>query len=622
MKFFLNKVHSTQKTTRSYRKEAAVFSNPVANQMVADFAQLTHPDKIELFLGTRGHFDKLISESVQAGELTQLDPAKWPNSYYTRSDINDVARVEHKTIIASRHEDDAGAKLHWRHPTDIRRELNHIARGSMEGRTLYVVPFSMGPIDSPFSIIGIQLTDSRYVAQSMFVMTRTGEEVIRKINDGHSFVRCLHAKADLNPDRRWIVHFPTSQEIYSVGSNYGGNALLGKKCLALRIASVLGNQSGWMAEHMLITGITDPQGKTTYITAAFPSACGKTNLAMIQPPKHYADLGYKVSTLGDDISWMYVDEEGQLRAINPENGFFGVAPGTSEKTNPHMMNAIKHDTIFTNVALYKNENGQWEPWWEGLTDTPPAGLIDWQGKPYDPASGKPAAHPNSRFTTPATNAAVLSEHFNDPKGVPVSAFLFGGRRAKLAPLVYEATDWNHGVYVASTMASETTAAATGAVGEVRRDPMAMLPFFGYNIGEYFRHWLTMGTKMEKQPKIFHVNWFRKDENGKFMWPGYGDNFHVIKWIIDRVNGQATAEETAIGLVPGKDFAVPGLNISPERLKELFNIDPALWENELESIEEFYAEVGGRLPARLKAELNYAKARIQKLKKNQEDKKSN
>jgi phosphoenolpyruvate carboxykinase (GTP) len=647
MKFLHLKVHSTQTHLRTYRKEAWVFDNPVANKMIADFAELGQPDRIELFRGTPDHFEILRKESIRDNERVQFDENKWPNCDWVRSVVNDVARVESKTIIASNHEDDAGPKLHWRNPIQMRKELNNITRGSMKGRTLYVVPFSMGPVNSSFSITGIQLTDSRYVAESMYVMTRTGEDVISKINSGHSFVRCLHAKADLDPEKRWIVHFPDSQEIYSVGSNYGGNALLGKKCLSLRIASVLGRQRGWMAEHMLITGIHTPEGKIYYVTAAFPSACGKTNFAMIKFPQFLLDQGYRVSTLGDDIAWMYPNQEGQLMAINPENGFFGVAPGTNEKTNFYMWNAIRRDTTFTNTALTKNSEGHYEPWWEGMTDEYPDNLITWDGKVYDPKNKftneelkklgvsrnnkwfpgmtvdkegvlekVPAAHPNSRFTTPAKNCEILSEYFNDKDGVPISAFLFGGRRAKLAPLIYEARDWEHGVYVASTMASETTAAATGAVGQVRRDPMAMLPFFGYNIGKYFEHWLNVGKNLEKKPKVFHVNWFRKDKDGKFLWPGYGDNARVIKWIIDRIEGKVSVKDSIIGYLPNaKDIDVTDLNnYSQEKIEQqLLSVDPDLLEQDLEGIDEFYAEIGEHLPAELKEQFHNVKEHIKQQK---------
>jgi len=616
MNFFSKKVSSAS-ARKSYRLEAALFDSVVANQFVSDFAGLTQPDRIELVTGTRGNYDKLIDESVKEGELIALDQDKWPGCYYARSLANDVARVETKTIIATKHEDDAGPKVHWKNPKTFRRELNHIAHDSMKGRTLYVVPFSMGPVDSSFSIIGIQLTDSRYVAENMIIMTRTGEEVIKKINDGHNFVRCMHAKADLDPDKRWIAHFPdkSSPEIYSVGSNYGGNALLGKKCLALRIAGVMGRDRGWMAEHMLIMGVTDPKGETKYVTAAFPSACGKTNFAMMQLPKYYSDQGYKVETVGDDIAWLFVDKYGHLRAINPENGFFGVAPGTSDKTNPNMMKAIKHDTLFTNVAIYKNEKGNWEPWWEGLTDTPPAGLIDWQGNPYDPASGKPAAHPNSRFTTPAKNSSVLSDKFDSPEGVPISAMFFGGRRAKVTPLITEAFDWNHGVYMAATMASETTAAAVGAVGETRHDPMAMLPFFGYNPGDYFRHWFDMGKKIEKHPKFFSVNWFRKDENGKFIWPGYGDNAYPLMWALDRVDGKVNAVETVLGLKP-ESLPTPGLPISEEQKKKNFDLDLDLIEKDHEDISnKLFADIGDHLPIRMQRQHKEKEKRIKAAKEN-------
>ncbi|MDP4132378.1 MAG: phosphoenolpyruvate carboxykinase (GTP), partial [Bacillota bacterium] len=522
---------------------------------------------------------------------------------------NDVARVEDRTFICTTKKEDAGPTNNWMAPKEAYEKLGKLYDGSMKGRTMYVVPFIMGPAKSPFSKVGIELTDSIYVVLNMKIMTRAGKIALDEIGANGDFVKCLHAKKDINPEERYIVQFPEDNTIWSVNSGYGGNVLLGKKCFALRIASFQGKQEGWMAEHMLILGLENPKGEVKYIAAAFPSACGKTNLAMLIPPEKLKKEGYKVWTVGDDIAWIRKGEDGRLWAVNPEAGFFGVAPGTSNKTNPNALAATQSNTIFTNVLM--KEDGT--VWWEGLSEAPSKG-IDWKGNPWTPESGVKGAHPNSRFTAPANQCPCISENFEAPQGVPLSAIIFGGRRAKTAPLVYESFDWNHGVFVGATMASETTAAAAGAVGVVRRDPMAMIPFCGYNMGEYFKHWIDMGKKIDddKRPKIFNVNWFRLDENGKFMWPGFGDNLRVLNWVIDRCEGKADAKETAIGYLPNKeDIDFEGLDIDEATIDELLSIDVNVWKEEAEGIREFFKKFDGTLPKELADSLEKLEQKLNK-----------
>jgi phosphoenolpyruvate carboxykinase (GTP) len=557
---------------------------------VEEMAKLCHPDKIVWCDGSEEEKIRLTRQAIERGEVEELNQEKLPGCLYARSAENDVARVEHLTFICSRSQKDAGPTNNWMDPREAYKKLGDIFNGSMKGRTMYVVPFLMGIPGSPFNKIGIELTDSIYVVLNMRIMTRMGKVALDELGSSSDFTRGLHSKADLRADRRYICHFPEDNTIWSVGSNYGGNALLGKKCLALRIASWLGRKEGWMAEHMLIVGVENPRGEIHYIAGAFPSACGKTNLAMLVPPPSLS--GYKVWTVGDDIAWLRIGPDGRLWAINPEAGFFGVAPGTNWKTNPNAMATIQRNTIFTNVL--KKLDGT--VWWEGLED-PPAEGIDWRGRPWTPASGQKGAHPNSRFTAPASQCPSISPEWENPKGVPLSAIIFGGRRARVAPLVYQSFDWQHGVFVGASMASETTAAATGQVGVVRRDPMAMLPFCGYNMGDYFRHWLHMGRKIPHPPKLFHVNWFRMDETGKFIWPGFGDNLRVLEWIIERATGRAEAVESPIGYLPkASSINLEGLNISREKLEStLLNIDLDDWIAEAESQREFFNKFGDTLP---------------------------
>ncbi len=563
---------------------------------------LCQPDNVVWIDGSEEQLEALRAESVATGEMIKLNQEKLPGCYYHRTAVNDVARVEDRTFICTPTKEEAGPINNWMAPDEMYAKLNALYSGSMKGRTMYIIPYSMGPVGSPFSKIGIELTDSIYVVLNMAIMTRIGKAVLDLI-DGDDFTKCLHAKKDVNPDERYIVHFPQDNTIMSVNSAYGGNVLLGKKCFALRIASYLGKQEGWMAEHMLILGLENPQGEVKYIAAAFPSACGKTNLAMLIPPEYLKEKGYKVWTVGDDIAWLRIGADGRLYAINPEAGFFGVAPGTSEKTNFNALESTKKNTIFTNVAI---NNDDMTVWWEGLDKNPPENCTEWtgnqvNGKTYD----QPLANPNSRFTAPAINCPCISSEFENPQGVPISAIVFGGRRAKTAPLVYQARDWNHGVFVGATMASETTAAAAGAVGVVRRDPMAMKPFVGYNMADYFGHWLEMGEKMDadKAPKIFHVNWFRKDDEGNFLWPGFGDNMRVLLWILDRCAGNAGAIESPIGLLP-EDGAIDttDLSISAEQLKELLSVDKDIWMEDVENQKEYFAQFGDRLPAEIKNQL--------------------
>ncbi len=560
---------------------------------VEEMAAMCQPDAVVFCDGSETETKRLTDFAVSKGILIPLNQEKHPGSYLHRSNPNDVARVEHLTFICTPTKDEAGPTNNWMAPADAYTKLKGLFTGSMKGRTMYVVPYVMGPLGSEHSKIGIELTDSVYVALNMGIMTRMGKPALDMLEQKNDFNRGLHCTGDVNPERRYICHFPQDNAIWSFGSGYGGNALLGKKCLALRIGSHLGKTEGWLAEHMLILGVEDPDGTKTYVAAAFPSACGKTNFAMMIPPKRFA--GWRVFTVGDDIAWLRVGEDGRLWAVNPENGYFGVAPGTNMKSNPNAMKTIAKNTIFTNVAVTKNG----EVWWEGLDGEVPDELTDWKGEPWKKGSTEKAAHPNSRFTAPASNNPILSSHVNDPRGVPISAIIFGGRRSNTVPLVMQSFNWAHGVYLGSTMASETTAAATGATGVVRRDPMAMLPFCGYNMAEYFQHWLNMQKRVPYPPKIFLVNWFRKNKDGKFMWPGYGDNMRVLKWIIDRAHGKVGAQESLFGWVPKQGHIdLSGLEISPETVDEATAIDEGEWKFELESQKGFFEQFGDKMPKTL------------------------
>ena len=575
-----------------------------------EMTTLTTPAEIVWIDGSEEQLEALREEACATGEILKLNQEKLPGCYYHRTAENDVARVEDRTFICTPTKEEAGPVNNWMDPAEMYAKLHALYKGSMAGRTMYVIPYSMGPVGSPFSKIGIELTDSIYVVLNMAIMTRIGKAVIDQLGDSSDFVKCLHAKKDVNPDERYIVHFPQDSTIMSINSAYGGNVLLGKKCFALRIASYLGRNEGWMAEHMLILGLENPDGEVKYICAAFPSACGKTNLAMLIPPEYLKNQGYKVWTVGDDIAWLRIGPDGRLYAINPESGFFGVAPGTSVKTNFNALESTKKGTIFTNVAINNDDN---TVWWEGLDKNPPENCTEWTGKQVNGKTfeGK-LAHPNSRFTAPAKNCPCISSEFENPQGVPVSAIVFGGRRAKTAPLVYQARNWNHGVFVGATMASETTAAAAGAVGVVRRDPMAMKPFVGYNMADYFAHWIKMGAKMDadKAPKIFHVNWFRQDENGNFMWPGFGDNMRVLLWILDRCAGKKDALESAIGYLPKKeDIDVTNLDLDDATLEELLTVDKAVWLEDVADTEKYFAQFGDKLPAEIKAELENLKKNL-------------
>ncbi|MBO5955537.1 MAG: phosphoenolpyruvate carboxykinase (GTP) [Clostridia bacterium] len=574
---------------------------------------LCKPSEVVWIDGSEEQLEALRAEAVASGEMIKLNQEKLPGCYYHRTAENDVARVEDRTFICTETEIEAGPINNWMAPAEMYAKLNKLYDGSMSGRTMYVIPYSMGPVGSPFSKIGVELTDSIYVVLNMDIMTRVGASVLDALGENGDFVKCLHAKKDVNPDERYIVHFPQDNTIMSVNSAYGGNVLLGKKCFALRIASYQGMKEGWMAEHMLILGLENPKGEVKYICAAFPSACGKTNLAMLIPPKFLKDKGYKVWTVGDDIAWLRVGEDGRLYAINPEAGFFGVAPGTSEKSNFNALEATKKNTIFTNVAI--NEDDM-TVWWEGLDKNPPSNAIEWKGSKVDgkeySADGNKLAHPNSRFTAPAKNCPCISPEFENPQGVPISAIVFGGRRAKTAPLVYQARDWDHGVFVGATMASETTAAAAGAVGVVRRDPMAMRPFVGYNMADYFQHWYDMGKKISCPPQIFNVNWFRLDKDGNFMWPGFGDNMRVLNWILDRCEGKVGAVETEIGYVPNKeDLQLEGLDLSEQVVDELLSIDIDAWKEDLANQREFFAQFGDRLPKEIKESMDTLEANLNK-----------
>lgn len=582
-------------------------TNKKVLQFVDEAVALAKPDKVIWIDGSEAQLEALRKEAIASGEMIKLNDEKLPGCLYHRTKPNDVARVEGRTFICSRRKEDAGPTNNWMDPEEMYKKLKAIAKDSMIGRTMYVIPFSMGAVNSPFAKIGIETTDSIYVVLNMAIMTRIGQKVLDKLGDSEDVVRGFHAKCNVDENERYIVQFPEDNAIWSVNSAYGGNVLLGKKCFALRIASYQGKNEGWMAEHMLILGVEKPNGETKYVTAAFPSACGKTNLAMLIPPEVYTKKGYRVYTVGDDIAWLRVGADGRLYAINPEAGFFGVAPGTNEKSNPNALASTRKNTIFTNVAINPEDN---TVWWEGLTKTPPARLIDWKGNPWTPdmkdADGKPvkAAHPNSRFTAPAINCPCISSEFEAPNGVPISAIIFGGRRAATTPLVYQSRSWDNGVFVGSIMASETTAAAAGAVGVVRRDPMAMLPFCGYHMGDYFQHWIDMGKKIKVQPKIFNVNWFRTDSEGHFIWPGFGDNMRVLDWILKRCEETVDADETAIGYVPKpEDINLEGCGVDEETLKGLLNVDTETWKKEAEGIKEFYKKFGDRLPKELEAELS-------------------
>lgn len=575
-----------------------------------EMVKMCQPDNIVWIDGSEEQLEALRAEAVASGELIKLNQDKLPGCYYHRTAENDVARVEDRTFICTPTEIEAGPVNNWMDPKDMYAKMTALYTGSMKGRTMYVIPYSMGPVGSPFSKIGIELTDSIYVVLNMAIMTRIGKKVIDQLGDSDDFVKCLHAKKDVNPEERYIVHFPQDSTIWSVNSAYGGNVLLGKKCFALRIASYLGKQEGWMAEHMLILGLENPQGEVKYICAAFPSACGKTNLAMLIPPQYLQEKGYKVWTVGDDIAWLKIGPDGRLYAVNPEAGFFGVAPGTSTKTNFNALESTKKNTIFTNVALTDDNT----VWWEGIDGDAPTHLIDWKGNEWTPESGVKAAHPNSRFTAPAINCPCISKEFENPQGVPIEAIVFGGRRAKTAPLVYQARDWQHGVFIGATMASETTAAAAGAVGVVRRDPMAMKPFVGYNMADYFAHWLEMGKKLdpEKAPKIFHVNWFRQDAEGHFMWPGFGDNMRVLLWILDRCAGKADAVESPIGYLPTENaIDTTDLDINADVLKELLSVDKEIWLEDVADQKKYFAQFGDRLPKAITEELEKLEANLKK-----------
>jgi phosphoenolpyruvate carboxykinase (GTP) len=573
---------------------------------VESVARMTRPEQIVWCDGSEEEAARIQAQMVREGHTIALNSKTYPNCFLHRSNPNDVARTEQVTFICSREKENAGPTNNWMAPADAKKKLGGLFEGAMKGRTMYVVPYILGPTASPQSRIGVEITDSAYVVANMRIMSRMGKVALDRLGNSSDFVPGLHSLGDLKPENRYIAHFPEEKLIWSIGSGYGGNALLGKKCFALRIASSMAREQGWMAEHMLILGLESPGGKVTYMAAAFPSACGKTNLAMMVSALE--SQGYRVWTVGDDIAWLQVGSDGYLHAINPEAGFFGVAPGTNEKTNPHVMTALRKNTVFTNTAM-TSEN---EPWWEGMNDGTPNGVVDWQGRAWSSSNG-PAAQPNARYTVPANQAASISPRWEDPGGVPISAFIFGGRRARLAPLVYEALNWQHGVYVAATMASETTAAATGAVGVTRRDPMAMLPFCGYNMADYFRHWLDMGARTPHPPKVFHVNWFRKGADGKFLWPGFGDNVRVLKWILERIEGRAAATETPIGFVPtSNSLTLDGLDVSNSTMESLLSVDGGDWSRERVETGKFFEEFGDRLPDEIRDEHKRLGERLQRV----------
>lgn len=589
--------------------------NKHVKQWLDEMVELVKPAKVVWIDGSEAQLAALRDEALATGEMEALNEEKLPGCLLHRTAENDVARVEGRTYICTKNKEDAGPINNWMETSEMKAKLLPLYDGVMQGRTMYVIPYCMGPIGSPFSKVGIELTDSIYVVLNMDIMTRMGKDALTQLGDSNDFVRGLHSKANVEEENRYIVQFPEENTIWSINSAYGGNVLLGKKCFALRIASYQGFKEGWMAEHMLILGIEAPNGEVNYITAAFPSACGKTNLAMLIPPEVYAKQGYKVWTVGDDIAWMHIGDDGRLYAINPEAGFFGVAPGTNAKSNFNALESTKKNTIFTNVAHDLDQN---TVWWEGLDKNPPENVVEWTGKKVNgkeyTAEGGKLAHPNSRFTAPAINCPCLSKEFNNPNGAPVTAMVFGGRRAKTAPLVYQSFDWAHGVFVGSAMASETTAAATGAVGVVRRDPMAMRPFCGYNMGDYFGHWLDMGKKLgDKAPRIFNVNWFRTDDEGHFIWPGFGDNMRVLMWILSRCKGEVDAVETPIGYVPNaEDINLEGLDdVTTETVRGLLSIDKELWLEDAAGVEELYAMFGDRLPEELAKQLAEQKARLAK-----------
>ena len=586
----------------------ALTNNPHVLAWIDRCVALCKPAEVVWIDGSKEQLDALRKEAFTTGELIELDQEKLPGCVYHRSALNDVARVESRTFICCEKQEDAGPTNNWMDPTEMKAKLRDIYDGCMAGRTMYVVPYSMGIVGSPFAKYGFELTDSIYVTISMAIMTRVGRQVLDALGeDAADFIKGLHSKAELNEDKRYIVHFPQENYIMSVNSGYGGNALLGKKCFALRIASNLARKEGWLAEHMLILGVQNPQGEVRYVCGAFPSACGKTNLAMLIPPEAYREKGWKCWTVGDDIAWLRPGPDGRLWAVNPENGFFGVAPGTSNKSNPNALASTAHDTIFTNVVL--KDDGT--VWWEGMDKNPPTNALNWKGEPWDPSDGSKGAHPNSRFTAPAKNCPCISPEFDNPQGVPISAIVFGGRRAKTAPLVYQSRDWAHGVFVGSSMASEKTAAAEGQVGEVRRDPMAMLPFCGYHMADYWQHWLDMEGLLTNPPKIFNVNWFRTDDQGNFIWPGFGDNLRVVEWILKRCYGEIDAVESEIGWLPkAEDIDLTGIEgVTVDTVRELLTVDKDLWREEAAGIRAYYEKFGDKLPKELAESLATLEANL-------------